>query len=187
MYLKQVFFSKYFLIIAAVVLFTYSCKKDAVAPVTTNIPVALKTANDEVLIASYFGVGTQNYEAQADPDHPGQAKWVFIEPVANLYDANGNLVILHSKGPDWKYIADGSSVTGITKVNIPSPVATQNISWLLLGNKANQGMGVLANVNFIQRLDTRGGVAPVEIPTTGMIGTTVKIPYTALYNFYKKK
>ncbi len=175
--------------LAVVVLLFSSCKKEVAAQAgnTIEIPATLKTDASEVLVASYYGVGTQNYEAQADPANAGQAKWVFIEPVANLYDAKGNLVILHAKGPIWQYTADGSTVTGSAIANVPAAVASQNIPWLLLSNKANTGTGLLGNVNLIQRLDTKGGVAPVTPPTLAMIGSTVKVPYTALYNFYKKK
>lgn len=178
------------LAMAFLLLLSESCKKDTTQP-ASNLPVtvpdALKTSPDEIQVASYYGVGTQNYEAQADPDNPGQAKWVFIEPSANLYDNNGNVVVVHSKGPVWQYVADGSTVTGIAVANVPSPVASENIPWLLLSNKENGGSGLFTTVNMIQRLDTRGGLAPTTPPSPDMIGTTIKIPYSALYVFYKKK
>jgi hypothetical protein len=51
-------------------------------------------------------------------------------------------------------------------VPAPDPGA---IPWLLLRATSNQGDGVLAQVDFIQRLETRGGVA---------------VPYWARYVFY---
>jgi Protein of unknown function (DUF3455) len=171
-------------------LFASSCEKDdkdQQPPCTVTIPDTLKAGTDEVLIASYYGVGTQNYEVKVDTASSGAFKWVFIEPVANLYDNKGNLVVLHFKGPTWQYIADSSSITGAVIVNIPSPVPSQNIPWLLLNNKANAGTGFFARVNRVQRLDTRGGVAPTAPPTVEMLGATVKVPYSALYNFYRKK
>ncbi len=187
MTLKSILHTTKFVAVTCLLLFELGSTKIIAQTAATTIPSKLQPDTNEVLVASYYAVGTQNYEAQADPKNPTQAKWVFIEPAANLYDKDGNVVILHSKGPIWECIADGSSVTGAVVTNVPAPVAAQNIPWLLLTNKANSGVGLLASVNFIQRLDTKGGLAPSQAPSPNMIGTIVKVPYSALYNFYKKK
>lgn len=176
-------------LLTAIIVLLSSYKKETLTQSTRTIkvPAALKTNANEILVASYYGIGTQNYEAQADPVNPSQAKWVFIEPIANLYDAKGKLIILHSKGPLWQCIADGSTVTGSAIVSVPAEVPSQNIPQLLLSNKTNTGNGLFTNVNLIQRLDTKGGIAPTTPPTIAMIGTIIKVPYSALYNFYKKK
>ncbi len=134
---------------------------------------------------SYVAKGTQNYEAQIDPTNPNQAKWVFIEPVANLYDEMGTCVITHYKGPTWKYTADGSTVKGKMIASMSAPSPSENIPWLLLESVENKGTGLLSNINRIQRLNTQGGVAPATAPSLDKVGTVIKIPYTAVYYFFK--
>jgi hypothetical protein len=53
----------------------------------------------------------------------------------------------------------------------------------LLEADAHRGDGVLSGVDFIQRLETRGGVAPTGAcdPATD---ATVAVPYRARYVFY---
>jgi Protein of unknown function (DUF3455) len=52
----------------------------------------------------------------------------------------------------------------------------------VVGNKV-RGPGLLADVTFIQRLDTTGG-----LPPTGACveGTTASVPYTTTYTFWVK-
>jgi hypothetical protein len=69
-------------------------------------------------------------------------------------------------------------VTGAVVAN--SPVANA-IPELLLKSAGNRGPGKLAKVTFIQRLKTKGGVAPTGACTDGV---TASIPYTADYAFY---
>ncbi len=65
-------------------------------------------------------------------------------------------------------------------VPAPDPGA---IPWLLLRATSNQGDGVLGQVAFIQRLETRGGVAPAGTCDPAA-DATVAVPYRARYVFY---
>ena len=58
-----------------------------------------------------------------------------------------------------------------------------SVPWLRLKAVSTQGDGVLAGVDYIQRLETRGGVAPTGAcdPATD---ATVAVPYRARYVFY---
>ena len=55
---------------------------------------------------------------------------------------------------------DGSSVLGMVDGRAEAPDPADDIPWLRLKAVSTQGDGVLAGVDFIQRLETRGGVAP---------------------------
>ena len=57
------------------------------------------------------------------------------------------------------------------------------IPWLLLRAVSNQGDGVLAEVDFIQRIKTRGGIAPTGACDPEQ-DSTLAVPYRALYLFY---
>jgi hypothetical protein len=72
----------------------------------------------------------------------------------------------------------------------PFPVAG-TIPWLLLSASDN-GAGpfgdTLADVTFIQRINTRGGVAPdAALCNAGAAGKVVSVPYEADYTFWKAK
>ena len=74
---------------------------------------------------------------------------------------------------------DGSAVNGAAVANSPK---TGTIPELLLKSTATRGTGVFADVSYMQRLNTHGGVAP----TTACTGTDqVSVPYPATYAFYK--
>lgn len=57
------------------------------------------------------------------------------------------------------------------------------IPWLLLKAASAQGDGVLGDVDYIQRLDTAGGVSPPG-PCDADEDATISVGYRALYRFY---
>jgi hypothetical protein len=103
--------------------------------------------------------------------------WTFLQPDAILRN-HGRAQVLHTKGPVWTSVVDGSSVTGASQASSPVPNA---IPELLLKATANRGPGLLGSVTYIQRLHTTGGLAPAGACTEA---TTVSVPYTADYAFW---
>jgi hypothetical protein len=74
---------------------------------------------------------------------------------------------------------DGSAVNAAALATSPK---AGTIPELLLKSTATRGTGVFADVSYIQRLNTAGGVAP----TTACTGTDqTSVPYSATYTFYK--
>ena len=74
---------------------------------------------------------------------------------------------------------DGSAVNAAPIANSPK---TGTIPELLLQSTATRGTGAFGGVSYIQRLNTKGGVAP----TTACSGTDqISVPYSATYTFYK--
>lgn len=147
----------------------------AAAPVSATygsprVPENLKVPAGNKLIALLPARGVQTYQCTNNA-------FTFVQPDAILTN-HGRPEILHSKGPVWTSVLDGSSVTGAVVAN--SPVANA-IPELLLKSAGNRGPGKLAKVTFIQRLKTKGGVAPTGSCTEGV---TASIPYTADYAFY---
>jgi hypothetical protein len=130
------------------------------------------------------GVGVQIYTCAGTP---GGAKWVFKAPEAKLQDTTGKTIGSHSAGPTWT-LEDGGQVKGQVQGELvagePAPEAGA-VPWLLLRAKAGTATGTLANVAFIRRTDTHGGVAPgsgCEGPQDA--GKTAEVPYRATYTFY---
>jgi hypothetical protein len=126
------------------------------------------------------GNGVQIYVCT---DAPAGFKWVLRAPDAKLLDASGKTIGKHFAGPTWRLL-DGSQVQGELMASKPAPEANA-VPWLLLRAKPGTATGSLANVTFIRRTETHGGVAPesgCQAPRDA--GKTVQIPYTATYTFY---
>jgi len=103
--------------------------------------------------------------------------WILQAPAADLLDEQRRVIGRHYGGPTWR-LNDGSLVEGAVVSKQVSPEAT-SIPWLLL--KSVRGTGRLEAVQFIQRSETHGGIAPGENCSQA---TAVRVPYTAIYSFY---
>jgi Protein of unknown function (DUF3455) len=135
-----------------------------------GLPSALVVPAGNTLTSSLDGSGVQVYQCVT-------ATWTLLEPAATL-TAEGRPVGLHFKGPVWVSTVDGSEVGA-------APVATVNrdgaIPQLLLKANQNQGHGMFSNVTYVQRLQTKGGVAPAGSCTEG---SQQAIGYSAVYRFW---
>jgi hypothetical protein len=69
----------------------------------------------------------------------------------------------------------------LERADAPDPSA---IPWLLLEAQEHTGSGAFSTVTYIQRLDTVGGVAPVEGCDEAHEGDEARVPYEATYAFY---
>jgi Protein of unknown function (DUF3455) len=136
----------------------------------SGVPENLKVPDGNTLIAVMPAKGVQTYQCTSNA-------WVFVQPDAIL-SYRGKAEVLHTKGPVWTSVSDGSSVTASAVANSPVPDA---IPELLLKSTGNRGPGLLGNVTYIQRLRTKGGVAPTGSCTEGV---TASVPYSANYSFY---
>ncbi len=156
------------------------CTTVAVNPEVPNI---LAVPAGQTLLLEAMATGVQIYECKMQSDNPSKFEWVFKAPEADLYDSTGNTVAHHYAGPTWEAY-DGSKVVGEVKTKYPGPDA-KAIPWLLLNAKSNSGKGILAQAASIQRLDTRGGQAPAEVCNQALLGKKSRVPYTAVYKFYR--
>jgi len=137
------------------------------------------------------GGGTQNYACQGVKGDGGTAyAWRFVAPEAILNDCPNSLVVHHfasdagPSSPEWQ-TGDGTYVIG-QKVHAVTPDGgAASVPWLLLQATAHGGNGTLSKTNYIQRLNTDGGVAPTD-PCSAKehTGTIQKVPYGADYYFY---
>jgi hypothetical protein len=150
------------------------------APTPPTVParIAVPAGNTPFLVG--HAVGLQIYSCNATG---GTFAWTLVAPDARLYDDRGKRIIEHFAGPSWE-AKDGSRVVG-TRVDGVT-VDPNAIPWLLLSATSTGKPGLLAPTTFIQRLSTRGGLAPAAgICNRFTVGTRVKVPYTADYYFWK--
>jgi len=135
-----------------------------------HVPEAIRVPAGNRRIAVMPARGVQTYQCAA-------GAWTFLQPDAILRH-RGRPEVLHTKGPVWTSIVDGSSVTAAARANSPVEGA---IPELLLGATGTRGPGLLGAVTYLQRLDTTGGLAPAG---SCVDGATVSVPYTADYAFW---
>jgi hypothetical protein len=139
-----------------------------------SAPDAVKVPAGNTLSASYQGDGVQIYQCS-------NAAWTLLEPAASITD-HGKPVALHYKGPMWVSTKDGSEVDA-SAVPGASVKHGDAIPELLLKATANRGKGQFAEVTYVQRLATKGGLAPAGKCTDG---GEVSVPYSATYTFWIK-
>jgi hypothetical protein len=135
------------------------------------------------LLFSAKAKGVQIYASTADGD---AFKWALEAPLAQLSAKRGKLIIHHYAGPSWE-APDGSKVARDKEakpVSVPAPDAAADIPWLLIKVAADPAPGVLSQVAYVQRIGTKGGVAPAAAPIRA--DTKIGVPYTATYAFYVK-
>jgi hypothetical protein len=142
----------------------------APGPVPTAVPAALAVpAGHRLVLTAEVERGSQVYACAG-------GAWSAATPAAAL--AAPGTAVLHVAGPRWIATADGSAVTARPTATSPVP---QAVPELLLQATGHEGEGVLAGVDYVQRLATRGGQAPPG----GCTGAgTRAVPYTAEYRFY---
>jgi hypothetical protein len=148
-----------------------------------NVPEKLQTTATQHLALEAHAEGVQIYACKVGTDGK-QSEWVLKAPDAILYDAEGIKVGTHYAGPTWQS-TDGSKVVGIVKSSfIADP---DSIPWLLLGVKSTEGNGIFSKVVAVQRLTTESGKAPNDSCDSARLGNELRVPYKAVYRFYKQK
>jgi len=147
----------------------------------TVIPEEIRVPNDAKIVLSVHAKGDQIYQCTLES---GNYTWQLQAPDAELFDGQGHEVGKHVAGPTWRY-QDGSEVRGrlLSKIDLTPDSA---ISWLLLEAVEHKGKGVLADVDFINRIDTQSGLPPVSGCNGNHLGSEKRVAYTAAYVFYKK-
>jgi hypothetical protein len=148
-----------------------------------EVPDKLRPAGNESLAMIVPAKGVQIYECRAT--RARDYEWAFVAPEAELYDTGGNRIGRHYAGPHWE-ANDGSKVVGQLKERADAPL-TGAIPWLLLTAKSVGPDGSFGKVTAIQRVRTAGGVAPRDGCVKGTAGTSVRVDYTADYQFFTAK
>jgi hypothetical protein len=146
-----------------------------------DVPEKIKApAGEEVVLVAHAS-GSQIYVCQAGAD--GKLAWTLKAPEADLRNDQGAPIGRHYAGPTWK-LNDGSEVTGKAAARVDAPDAG-SIPWLLVTVTAHSGEGALSRVTDIQRIHTKGGVAPAaDTCDAAKQSSESKISYTADYYFF---
>jgi hypothetical protein len=171
---------------------------NAVTP--PEVPAAIQVPAGNELFLVGHAVGTQNYVCL--PSDTGY-KFVLFTPQATLLTDDNVQLTTHffSANPfedgtiraTWQDSRDGTRVWGQAMQSSTDPnfVAAGAIPWVLLRRTGAQagaadeaGVGLTATT-YIQRLNTSGGVAPVDgCDSAENVGGQAFVPYSADYLFY---
>ena len=146
-------------------------------PAAVQVPAGNKVAMEAV------GMGDITYECRAKTGAADQYEWVFVGPDAKLMDRSGKQVGKYYGPPATWENTDGSKVTA-TQVAV-SPAAAGSIPLQLVKANPAMGSGMMSGTTYIQRVATRGGVAPALPCVASGVGTKQIVKYQADYIFYR--
>lgn len=151
----------------------------ALADSQSTLPSDLRVPAVQKLILQAHGVGDQVYTCKAVE---GNYAWTLKAPDARLLDADGRQLGRHFAGPAWE-ANDGSRVVAkpVASASSPDP---RSVPWLRLDAIRHDGHGIMSQVLSIQRLNTKGGKAPVQGCDNSHAGAETRVPYQADYYFY---
>ncbi len=146
-------------------------------PAPVQVPAGHRVAMETV------GVGSITYECRAKAEAAAGHEWVFVGPDAQLMARDGQTVGRYFGPPATWESRDGSKLTA-TQVAV-APNGTGNIPLQLVRANPATGAGAMQGVSFIQRVDTRGGVAPAAPCGAANLAQKQVVRYQADYIFYK--
>ena len=142
-----------------------------------SLPDAVKVPAGHKVTMETVGVGEITYECRAKKDAADQFEWVFAGPDAKLLDRAGKQVGKYYGPPATWESNDGSKLTA-TQLAV-APGGMGNIPLQLVKANPAMGMGAMQGVAYIQRVDTKGGVAPATACAAGNAGQKQIVKYQA--------
>lgn len=146
-------------------------------PATVQVPSGHRMAMETV------GAGDITYECKAKKGTTDQFEWTFVGPDAVLSDRSGKAIGKYFGPPATWQNDDGSKVTA-TQVAV-SPAGAGNIPYQLVKANPATGSGAMTGVTYIQRVATKGGVAPASACAASNMGSKETVKYQAGYVFWK--
>ena len=148
-----------------------------------DLPEAVRVPAGNKAVMTATGVGELTYECKAKAADATAFEWTFVGPMAKLMDAKTQKEVgKYYGGPTWESM-DGSKVTG--KQVAIAPAAAGNIPMQLVKTEPAMGNGAMTGITYIQRVNTKGGVAPSDPCTSAAAGSKKTVPYQADYVFFR--
>lgn len=149
----------------------------------SSLPGAVHVPPGHKIAMETVGVGQITYECKVKTGTTDQFEWVFVGPDAKLMDRNGRQVGRYFGPPATWENSDGSKVTA-TQLAV-APAMAGSIPYQLVKANPAMGNGMMTGTTYIQRVATRGGVAPTAPCASTSTGAKQVVQYQADYIFYK--
>lgn len=173
-----------------------AAQAQTVTPPSVPAKLEVETGNEAFRVGHAFG--TQNYVC-LPVDSIGRVGWTLFTPEATLLGEEDEQLTTHFFSPNpveggvvratWEDSVDTSFVWAQALES--ATVDANAIPWVLLQTAGTAvgptGGDTLAKTTFVQRVNTRGGLAPAtgcSLPTD--IGSKRFVPYKADYFFYRQ-
>jgi len=153
-------------------------------PVRTPAPVNLVPAGErevERLVAR----GVQTYECRAHPRDAAKAGWSYVASELEMTDGAGKAIGRHTFAPAVWEARDGSKLIGEIRARADAPQAG-NGPWLLVSTRSVGGPGRFSSITSLQRVNTHGGIAPVDGCDVKNLGAKQRVPLTADFVLFTK-
>ena len=147
------------------------------------LPAAVQVPAGNVVALETVGAGDITYECREKANAAGQYEWVFAGPAATLSDRQGRSIGRYFGPPATWAASDGSAITG-TQLAV-APAGDGNIPLQLVKANPASGQGAMSGISHIQRVATRGGVAPAMTCDAAGKGKREIVKYQADYIFWK--
>jgi Protein of unknown function (DUF3455) len=147
------------------------------------LPDAVKVPAGNKVVLETVGVGEITYECRDKKDAAGQFEWVFAGPAAVLNDRGGKAIGSYYGPPATWQSSDGSKITA-TQLAV-APAGAGNIPLQLVKANPASSAGAMMGVTYIQRVATKGGVAPASSCDATSKGKKEVVKYQADYIFWK--
>ncbi|MES2887275.1 MAG: DUF3455 domain-containing protein [Pseudomonadota bacterium] len=169
---------------AAMALLSTACSTapSAKPMMMADVPEAVKVPAGHKVVLETVGAGQITYECRAKANMADTFEWTFVGPDAVLKDRSGQTVGKYYGPPATWESKDGSKLTA-TQLAV-SPAGAGNIPLQLVKANPAMGQGAMTGVSYIQRLATRGGVAPAAACGASTAGQKQVVTYQADYIFW---
>lgn len=148
-----------------------------------GLPALIQVAAGNTLVLETNASGTIEYQCSKEKDPLTTYKWIITGPTATLTNKEGEKIGDYTGPPARWAHEDGSFVTG-SQVAV-SPNGSKNIPMQLVKADVAGGQGVLTTVSYVQRVNTKGGIAPSGKCSESNEGEKVEVNYKADYKFWK--
>ena len=148
-----------------------------------SLPDAVKVPAGHRVALETVGVGEITYECRAKANEAGAFEWVFVGPQADLNSRSGSKLGTYYGPPATWAANDGSKITGAQLAVAPAMAGSIPLQRV----KANpaMGSGAMTGITYVQRVATRGGVAPASACDAAGLGRKEIVKYQADYIFWK--
>lgn len=123
--------------------------------------------------------GIQQFQCTADANG---RYWKFITPQAELKDAKGHVVA--RQGSEGSVFAKDGSILVAKIEKYADDASPGNLRDLVYRTTWRGKEGMLTGITHIKRSNGKGGV-PLTRCSPSQLGSTLKVPFTATYTFYR--
>lgn len=152
-----------------------------------DVPDSLQVPEGNRVSFHAYAIGVQIYTATPSATDATKLVWTFTGPEAVLFDADGAVVGTHYAyagpgRPGWE--SESGSLVVAQRTVPPVTMDLDAIPWLRLDAVQAEGPGIFDQTTFIQRVNTTGGLPPLNPPT--QLGEEARVSYTAEYYFFEE-